>query len=173
MIKWSRIILIPYLLVLVGCSRINNPPVSGTITINNVTTLGQTYFVYGFLFSKADLVSTLNTPPPDITVGTDGVSLFLESNNLRESFYKVGDYGDATQASEAFKNLKSAAVSPWAGLATPLIENQVWIYRSGSDNFAKLRIISTKGGTVSGRDYAECTFEWVYQPDGTSTFPGK
>jgi hypothetical protein len=51
--------------------------------------------------------------------------------------------------------------------------NQIWIYRSGSENYSKFRIISTKSEPGNMRDYAECTFEWVYQPDGTLTFPGK
>jgi len=51
--------------------------------------------------------------------------------------------------------------------------NQIWLYRSGTERYAKIRIISTKLDITKDPDYAECTFEWVYQPDGTLTFPAR
>jgi hypothetical protein len=66
----------------------------------------------------------------------------------------------------------------WTDFADPVKPNQVWIYRSQGEKYAKIRIISTvnerRKDTSALRDsvdYAECTFEWVYQPDGTITFP--
>lgn len=169
------LILIFLLFVQVSCKKDKVPETSGTVTIDNTTKLAQTYYVYGFLFSEAKKVSTLDTPPPDITVDNDGTNLLLQANNLNNSFYKVGEYNDATSAKTAYDNLKSASIqeADWAGLAYPLKINQVWIYRSGTKNYTKFRIISTIAEVRSGRNYAECTFEWEYQPDGTLTFPGK
>jgi hypothetical protein len=167
------LILILILFMLVSCKKNDIPETSGIATIDNTRTLGQTYYVYGFLFSEAKKVSTLENPP-DIT-GRDGTNLLLQADNLNYSFYKAGEYNDAASAGVAFDNLKSATIqqSEWEGLASPIKENQIWIYRSGTIHYAKFRIISVIAEIRSGNPYAECTFEWEYQPDGTLTFPGK
>jgi len=168
-------ILLLSLLMQVSCSKDDTPETSGTATINNTRTLGTTYYVYGFLFSEAKKVSTLDTPPPDITIDSDGTNLLLMANNLNNSFYKAGEFNDASSAETAYDNLKTVTVQPteWEGLASPIKAYQVWIYRSGTNNYTKFRIISTISEVRSGKDYGECTFEWEYQPDGTLTFPGK
>lgn len=174
--KTSRFYIIPFLLFAsVSCSKNEIPETSGMATIDNTRTLGQTYYVYGFLFSEARKVSTLNNPRPDITVDSDGANLLFMADNLKNSFFKWGEYNDESSASTAFDDLKSATIesSDWEGLAYPLKENQVWIYRSGTEHYAKIRIISLVAEVRNERDYAECTFEWEYQPDGTLTFPGK
>ncbi|MDP4224156.1 MAG: hypothetical protein Q8868_12665, partial [Bacteroidota bacterium] len=120
-------------------------------------------------------VPTSGNPQPDITVDNDGTKLLLMANNLKNSFYKAGEYPDATSAKTAYDNLKSATINDtdWIGIAYGIASNQIWIYRSGTNNYAKFRIISTVAEVRAGRNYAECTFEWEYQPDGTLTFPGK
>ena len=37
--------------------------------------------------------------------------------------------------------------------------------------YAKIRIIEVKGELREGIPHAECTFEWVFQSDGSTTFP--
>lgn len=156
-----------------SCKKDKDTKTSGTVTIDNTTSLGQTYFVYGFLFSEARLVSTKNNPRPDITVDSDGTNLFFQTDNLNDSFHKAGEFTDAPAATAAFDTLTARGISVWTGLATPLKENQVWVYRSGDEHYAKLRIISIISEVRETRDFAECTFEWVYQPDGTLIFSGK
>jgi hypothetical protein len=56
-------------------------------------------------------------------------------------------------------------------MADPIKDNQVWIYKSGTETYTKFRIISTVNETRSNVPYGECTFQWVYQPDGSTTFP--
>jgi len=167
------LILFSLSLCMISCKKEDEIPVSGTVTIDNITGFSQTYFVYGFLFSRAEIVSTLNDPPPDITVDSDDTSLFFQTNNLKDSFYKFGEYDSTDSAQEAFDNLTTVSVTQWEGLAYPVEPGQVWIYRSGSEHYAKIRIISTVTEVRDNRDYAECTFEWAYQPDGSLTFPGK
>jgi hypothetical protein len=157
-----------------SCKKDKVIPTSGTITINNKLVLGsQTYNGYGFSFSKADLVSINANPGPDITIESDGANLYFQANNLKDSFYKAGEYPDAATASEEYKKLISPSVLQWAGMASPVKENQIWIYRTGDEHFVKLRVISTISEVRDSRDYAECTFEWRYQPDGSLTFPAK
>lgn len=163
-------------LLLPSCNKKDDPDVSGTATINNELTLDQqrqTYINYGFLFSEGKLVSNIDTPSPDIIIFRDGLTISFEANNLKNSFSKHGEYTDQSLAKEAFNKLMSASVSQWLASAVPLKENQVWLYRSGTDKYAKIRIISIKTEIRGTFEYAECNFEWVYQPDGTLTFPGK
>jgi hypothetical protein len=166
------------LFFLTACRKDDIPDTSGTATINNILTFDsnlQTYVVYGFLFSQAKLVSSENSQPPDITIGNDGTlyNLIIQANNLKNSFYKAGEYPDASSAKQAFDDLTAPSVLQWVVWADLVKANQIWIYKSGTDHYAKFRIISTVSETRSGRDYAECTFEWCYQPDGSLTFPAK
>ena len=48
-----------------------------------------------------------------------------------------------------------------------------YIENSGKMNNTKIRIVSTVNETRESVPYGECTFQWVYQPDGSSTFPAK
>ena len=99
--------------------------------------------------------------------------LTLQSDNQNPSFFKIGDYPDETTAQAAFDNLKTVSVTQWQDMADPINTNQVWVYKSGTNNYAKIRIVSTINETRQSVPYGECTFQWVYQPDGSSTFPGK
>jgi hypothetical protein len=169
------LILFFILCLLPSCRENDIARTSGIATIDNKLVFDntlQTYIGYGFLFSKAKLVSILDNPKPDITIYSDGSNLSFQTE-INNSFCKIGDFADAATASAAFDNLTSPTVSTWAGMATPVNLNQIWIYRSGDDHYTKIRVISAISEVRDNRDYAECKFEWVYQPDGTLTFPGK
>jgi hypothetical protein len=177
----KNLLFILFLLFLIqaSCTK-DETPVSGNQIIE--TTLYGTgpYYAYGFSFSQAKEVSTLEDPGPDITlladVGIDGTTirrLMLQTENLKNSFNKYGEYPNATSAETAYNNLTSANVTQWAEWVDTLKSHQVWIFRTGTDRYAKFRIINTVTGQKDGKPYGECTFEWDYQPDGTLTFPGK
>lgn len=151
---------------------------SGIDTINDSLKWSnelQTWTIMGFLFSQAKLVPYPGSPNPDITVETDGTlaNIILQANNYKNSFYLAGEFENAAQAEQAFDSLTSPTILQWAAEADSLKANQIWVYRSGTNHYAKLRIVNTFSKTASPNIYAECTFEWVYQPDGTLTFPGK
>ncbi len=161
-----------------ACTKVEKTRTSGTDTIDNTTYMSSTYYYYGFSFSKAKLVSTIENPGPDIVlyVNIDNPAdkrLTFQTRNLNPSFYKVGDFADEASAKSAFDNLKTVSVSQWQEMADPINVNQVWIYRSGTENYTKIRIISTVNEVRNNLDYGECKFEWIYQPDGSTTFPGK
>jgi hypothetical protein len=165
--------------ILTCCTKKESTRTSGIDTIDNITYFSATttYYNYGFLFSGAKLVATTTTPGPDITiyVNVDNITprLTLQTNNLNPSLFKVGDYADATKAQAAFDSLKTVSATQWQFMADPLNTNQVWIYKSGNGNYAKIRIVSTINETRQSVPYGECTFQWVYQPNGSSTFPAK
>jgi hypothetical protein len=162
----------------------NNAPdkdsarLSGIVTINDSLKWSnelQTWTILGFLFSQGKLVPYPGSPNPDITVETDGTldNIILQANNYKNSFYLAGEFENEALAEEAFDNLTALTILQWDAKADSLKVNQIWVYRSGTNHYAKLRIIDTFSKTADPNNYAECTFEWVYQPDGTLTFPGK
>jgi hypothetical protein len=169
-------ILLAITIAIYSCKKEETIRTSGTETIDNTTYQSTTYFVYGFSFEQAKQVSTLNNPGPDITiyVNRDNTPsrLTLQANNLNPSFSKVGDYADESAAKTAFDDLKTVpSTAQWTDMADPISPNQVWIYRSGTEKYTKLRIISTVNEMRQLIAYGECTFQWVHQPDGSLTFP--
>jgi hypothetical protein len=173
----KRILLILLLVFsfLSGCTKDEPTRTSGIDTIDNIRYLSTTYYLYGFSFSQAKLISTNIAQGYDISVdinpGNAPPSLILQTNNRNPSFYKVGDFANSDEAILAFNNLKTITVTQWQDMADPVKANQVWVYRSGSENYTKIRIISTVNETRNSMAYGECTFQWVYQPDGSVTFP--
>lgn len=165
------------LIAISACTKVEPTRTSGTDEIDNITYQSSTYYVYGFSFSQAKLISTNVTPGPDITiyVNVDNLParLTLQANNLKPSFSKVGDFADEASAITAFDNLKTVSATQWSDMADPIKANQVWIYRSGTEYYTKFRIVTTVNETRQTIPYGECTFQWVYQPDGSTTFPGK
>jgi hypothetical protein len=171
------LILLSLIIISVGCTKKEPTRTSGIDTIDNITYFNTTYFNYGFSFSGAKLVSTNLNPGPDITIfvnpGNSTPTLTLQTNNLKPSFFKVGDFPDEATAKTAFDNLKTVSVTQWVDMADPIVANQVWIYRSGTDIYTKFRIVSTVNETRQSIPYGECTFQWVTQANGSSTFPAK
>jgi hypothetical protein len=158
-----------------SCGKNGDIPLSGIATINNVLVFDanrQTYQGYGFSFSRGSLVSILENPGPDITVLANSGNISLQADNLQDSFFMAGEYADEATAIAEFKKLLFPSVPAWTGMAIPLTPGQLWIYRSADEHYAKIRIISVISEVRDSRDYVECTFGWVYQPDGTLTFPG-
>jgi hypothetical protein len=163
------------LAVFCSCKKKDAPDTSGNVTIDNTLYAPTNPYAIGFSFSLAKKVSTLDNPPPDITIDNDGTltNLILQADNPKNSFFKVGDYADATSAEQAFINLTTASVPVWLVWAFGIKPNQVWIFRTADEHYAKIRIISIVSEVRDNRNFAGCTFQWTYQPDGSLTFPPK
>ncbi|HBZ20337.1 MAG TPA: hypothetical protein DEO60_04340 [Bacteroidales bacterium] len=167
------------LLVLSSCKKDEAPATSGTATIDNTTTLGQTYYVYGFLFSEARKVATLNDPvdvltiSPEVNVNNEIVRITFNVNTFKECFFLYGEYQDAASASSAFASLTSFSNPLWIDPPVEVKEKQIWLFRNSQNKYAKIRVVKTVKEKRNNVPYAECTFQWEYQPDGTLTFPGK
>jgi len=171
------IILISAIVFLSACNKEATVRTSGTDTIDNLRYQTISYHVYGFSFSQAKLVAT---PKHDIVIDlihAVGVPLrpALQANNFHSSFFKAGEYDTEDEAKEVFDNLKTItamAAIAWSDMADPVAPNQIWLYRSNDEKFTKIRIVEVKNEKKEQFfDYAECTFQWVHQPDGSLTFP--
>jgi hypothetical protein len=169
--------LLALFIILPGCTKKETIRTSGTDTIDNTVYQSTTYYAFGFSFSQAKKISNLVTPWPDIVLFVNNDNpvsrLTLQTENFKPSFYKLGDYPDAATAISAFNNLKTVGAYQWVDMADPVADNQVWVYRSNSEYYAKIRIISTVIDKTLTPVYGKCTFEWLYQPEGSLTFPGK
>jgi hypothetical protein len=157
-----------------ACTKVEPVRTSGVDKIDNIVYQSTSYYSYGFSFSTAKLVSNENQVC-DIVLFVNSDTpvrrLTFQTNNLKASFFKVGEFADEAAAIAAFDNLGTVSVTTWADWADPVLPNQIWLYRSGTDKYAKIRIKSTINEIRSTLPYGECTFQWVYQPDGSATFP--
>jgi len=174
---------IPVLALMVlfsGCGG-DEQQTSGTIILSSeLYDSGSYYYALGLSFDEAGEVPTL----PDqyradiwllagqVTAGGPVVP-FLTANNLNPPFALTGTYGSETLAKNAFSELRSVGSYTWIDLAEPLAANQVWVVRTRDAGYAKLRIISVTLNTSVTPAIATCSLEWVWQPDGSSTFPAK
>lgn len=175
--KRISIIIMLSIFLLAGCIKENTPRTSGTDTIDNEIFHKTVYYAYGFSFAKAGKAATTETPLPDfvlyVNTDTQTPRLTLETRNLKDSFSKVGDYPDEASAISAFKNLSMVGSVQWIGIADPVNANQIWLYRTNDDQYAKIRIVTIVNETRNSLPYGQITFEWVFQPDGSSVFPAQ
>ncbi|HSL86365.1 MAG TPA: hypothetical protein VK861_05485 [Bacteroidales bacterium] len=173
------LIFILLIVFVTGCRKDKDPSLSGTVTIDNNLYGDGPYYAFGFSFASAGKVSTLENPPPDVTLVAETdilgniLKMNLQTTNFRSSFYRAGEYANASEARQAYDNLTSATVTQWNDDADAIEENQIWIFRSRDEKYAKFLITDTYSEKKDTWPYAECTFSWAYQPDGTLTFPGK
>jgi hypothetical protein len=162
----------------VSCGRDESVPLHGTITIDSRLYGAGPYYAIGFTFISAMRTPTNRTPMPDIlvlaetNVTGDVTGVFLSTSAFLPSFQLHGEYPDAASATSAFSDLTEAnPASNWIDLALPVEANEVWVFRTRDEQYAKIRIIEVKGELREGIPYAECTFEWTFQPDGSTLFP--
>lgn len=164
------------LLALAGCKKDSAPARSGTDTINNILSKDPPYYAIGFSFPLAHKISTLNSPLDVFTINAfpgNFDKTYFDAQNFDNSFFLFGSYSDATAASQAFKSLISFTAPQWKAIGDGVKVNQIWLFKTSSFTYAKFLITGVIGEIRNSIPYVECTFEWVYQPDGSLTFPGK
>jgi hypothetical protein len=179
--KRISLVILLILIAVPGCKKKNDNKYSGTVTIDNELFGSGPYYGYGFSVPTGEKLSTLSNPLNLITLLADFdinytiTKMYFSSSNYNNSFYRFAKYNDESSAIQAFRNLTSFQNPQWTELGDSVQANQIWLYRTSDERYAKIRVISTYSETRVNMPfpYAECTFEWVFQPDGTQTFPGK
>lgn len=179
--KVRAVIIILLLPVLIVACRSSRPDTRGVITLSSrILPSGQAYYAMGFSFATASKMRTDAKVFPDIVLrdetdaSGDITNVFFEGapgfSYMPFSYH--GSYADEDAASEAFLALrKPEALSyVWQQMAKPLMGNQIWLFRTSDEKYAKLRIIRIEKFRGDIAPWAECTFEWVFQPDGSFSF---
>jgi len=164
---------------LAACGKEDPIPVSGTVTLSSKSVeSGGTFYIQGFTFSTASFTRTTSTPKPDITLlhetdlDGDYSRSYLAAFTFLPSFRLHGEYGSAAEAEAAFAALTTVpGGAGWVETGDGLAINQIWIVRTAEEKYAKIRIISLEVKSAVSPVNSECKFEWVFQPDGTTTFP--
>lgn len=180
MMKFRHITVLALMLMLAGCGG-KDQKTSGTITLSSeLYDGGSYYYAMGLSFDEAGEVPTL----PDETradiilqagpIVTGGpVVIYLTANTFTPPFALAGTYNTESEAKSAFKALTSIGNYSWSNLAVGVAANKIWVVKTRDARYAKIRIISTSLDTSGDVPVATCTLEWVWQPDGSTTFPGK
>jgi hypothetical protein len=161
-----------------ACGRDEPVPERGTVTLDNKLYGSGPYYAIGFTFLTGKLTATNESPQPDITLlaSSDAqgnlIGAYFSTSAFLPSFGKVGDYASAAEATTAFNALTEVPQAlSWVELALPLSVNQIWIIKTRDGNYAKVKITGLRDEVTEGILYVECTFEWVFQADGSTTFP--
>jgi len=165
-----------------GCKK-DEPSIitSGTATLTSTRFMdGSTYSSFGFSFEKGGVIKynpALDTEIPDIFVfpiaeaSGDITGAYLDSPNIIEnSFSLTAGFDDESSATEFFDNYKTVNVTTYTKLAKPILKYQVWTFKTRNKLFAKLLITDVQAYIKVSTPYAETTFKWVYQPDGSNEF---
>jgi hypothetical protein len=171
-----------FLLLLSGCDGDNSPPTTGEVTITSELILeGSTYTFNGFSFELGKVVYCNPQSckhAPDLIVIPDNsgeeIIAYLEIlNNVQEKplMALAGEFADWTSAMNFFNNYKQIADSlSYTYWAKPALEYQVWVIKTLKGQYGKIVIkdvVTFLNGTTP---YAEITFNWAYQPDGSTLF---
>jgi hypothetical protein len=164
-----------------SCTKDNKDKTSGENTLNSELILdGQTYSVQGFSFESGSVIlynpATSTTKPdfmvlPDTDPITNNIYAYLDTENPLESFGLAGTFPSSGKALDFFNNYKEVNITTFIPFAKPALENQVWVFKTKNKNYAKLLILKVNTSIKNNEPFAEVTFKWVYQPDGTKIFP--
>ncbi len=167
------------MLMFAGCGG-DDQKTSGTIILSSeLLDSGSYYYAMGLSFDEAGEVPTQpDQYRADIILGAGPVGggpsvAYLTANTFTPPFALAGEYGSESLAKNAFSELKSVGSYTWVEFAAPLAADQVWVVKTRDAKYAKLRIISVMLNTSVTPAVATCSLEWVWQPDGSSTFPAK
>lgn len=167
------------MMMFTGCGG-NDHETSGTITLSSeLYDGGSYYYAMGLSFDEAGEVPTLpDQYRADIILGAGQIDsgpvvAYLTANTYKPPFALAGIYESESLAKSAFSELKSVGSYSWVEFAAPLAANQIWVVKRRDSKYAKLRIISVTLDTSVTPAAATCSLEWVWQPDGSSTFPAK
>ena len=175
--KIALLLILP--LFILGCDKKNKTKTSGEVSLNSELILvGETYSVPGFSFESAS-VELYNpaggTTIPDIfalpEVQNNVYSAYFDTQNTYPSFALVGVFDSSTEAQDFYTNYKQVDVNNYTGLAKPVLKNQVWVFKTRNDNYAKLLILKVDAYLKDTEAFAEVTFKWVYQPDASTVLP--
>ena len=166
--------------LLLSCSKDDDKaPTSGEITLSSqIFQVDTNPFVEGFSFDMGKKVSynLTSSPVPDIVIeksidlqgAVSGANITSPKND--EAFYKVGEFNNLSEAEAFFNSLKDIGTGIFSPSIKNIAVNQVYIFKSRSNKYAKILIKDIQITPNVSMGYADVSFKWVYQPSGEQTF---
>jgi hypothetical protein len=136
----------------------------------------------GFSFSAGGIITMPNAQnrKPDFMVAVwtnvDGAVLgTFFGASAQEVFRLMGHFNTLDSAQTFFQNLIDVPGGSYDFVALPVEKNQVWIVKTREGRYGKILIRNTLAYNDTSHlplhnSYAEATFDWIYQPNGTSRF---
>jgi len=170
------IIYATFILLINGCNKNGGPVISGEATIDNLLYGTGPYYAVGFSFEQGKELQTNNTPEPDITIHAILIAngqiegAYLDTPNHVESFALAGEFGSSSAASSFFSSFTDVGQQTWISIANNIKLNQIWVFKTRDENYVKIRIKDMVVEDRMGTAYAEFTFQWKIQPDGSQVF---
>lgn len=153
------------------------PQYNGEITLSSERLQSGTgWDFYGFSFEtgKISIYTITSSVFPDLAVEDveliDSVNIDLRSSNDVDAFYKNGSFSTAAEAETFYNNYNEVTATQFVPIAYSIKENQVWTVQTLSKRFAKIWIKEITVNMEGQSEYAEVTFKWHYQPDGSRIF---
>lgn len=171
------------LFVIAACSKDEESAKTNGEVVLSSQIMGDAtnYYVEGFSFENAKKVNynlTSATIPDlvlenslDISGDVTGANLASPQNET--AFFKAGEFATLQEAEIFFNNLAEAGTNVYAPTANNIAANQVYIFQSRSNKFAKILIKEYKLVPGVMNDHVQATIDWVYQPNGEKLFAGK
>ena len=154
---------------------------SGRVTIDSRYSNNQ---VSGFSFDHAGIVRFPNSQGtlPDLIVlvqidnpgGIVGV-FSSRPDSLVPAFRLLRQFAALGSAESYFESLAEIPDTTFTDLALLMSVGQIWAVKTRRATFAKILIrhtlaYSDSSGPGAPTPYGEATFDWAYQPNGTSRF---
>ena len=140
---------------------------------------GHHYFE-GFCFSEGAVVRVPEEQADFMMMyltGTEGkfAGIALRQPALQPAFLSVAIVGTLEEGQAAFDGTLSVPRgASLQGLASQAVPYSVWVVKTHDGKFGKILITRLTFGGVQDscgvRDYGEITFDWEYQPNGSSCF---
>lgn len=170
-------------LLMSACSGSGGPDLKGEMTLSSQLYGTESYYLFGFSYEEADLFKYPfggETLPDIINEGF----LVIEGSDQRalpgfntpggvNGFALAGSFESQEEARaffDAYKQVEDAL--QFLPVSDTVKEHQVWVQQSALGNYAKLLVRNVSSFSVeSGRPYSEVVLDYVYQPDGSTTFP--
>lgn len=168
------------LLSLICCKKEEKAKLTGEAVISTRLYGTGPYYTNGFSFStgknhpypgtsgvRIDLVAQAVT---DLQGNLTGVMLGSPDND--KAFFTNNTFSSLAEAESFFSGYTEVGPVAFSALSDTIQPFQVITFRSVVPTYAKMLITSLKffRGDQTGQ-YAEVSFRWVYQPDGSTTFP--
>ncbi len=172
-------------ILVTGCDEDGSTPTTGEVTITSERILeGQTYTINGFLFSEGKVINynlETSTKKPDLVVlaGVDDINpevivaiLDIPGNVQQNQLMALaGEFDDLNSAEDFFTNYKQISDTlTYSYWANPTLENQVWVIKTIEGKYGKIVVKNVDSYLQQTTRYAEVTFKWAYQPNGSTLF---